>query len=326
MIDPFRILLSYHFYQAFPDMGPLLEKWFPDGVEVFADSGAYSALTQGSPIDVHSYGKWLVANKEHFCTYANLDEIGDGQASADGTWRNQRLLEDEYGLAPLPVFHTGEPWSALDRYLDSGYTYIALGGLVGKSRSGIMPWLVQCFRMGHGRAVFHGFGLTSIAPLAALPWYSVDSTAWAAGYRFATLPLFNPKTGRLVGVAMNNHAELFKFGWLIRKYGFDPADFTLDNYNRGRVCHLVALSWRDLEKYLRLRHGAIHVPGEEGPPGLRAYMAAAWAIDVLSEASADITAGLRLYLANGNIDDLSHGAGQHLDMTRATPWVKGSTT
>lgn len=98
----FRILLSYHYFRT-PELEPELRKHFGDGAlpEVFADSGAFSAMTQGAPVDVDEYARWLLRNKYLFRVYSNLDVVGDDDRSAEGTWANQRRLEDEYGLAPL---------------------------------------------------------------------------------------------------------------------------------------------------------------------------------------------------------------------------------
>lgn len=303
--DPFRCLISYHYFRG-EDMDALLGKHFGEHrPEVFADSGAFSAMTQGAPIDVREYGRWLVANRQHFRVYANLDVIGQDEASAAGTWENQRILEDEFGLAPVPVFHTNEPWSVLEDYMDRGYRYIALGGLVGKSRSGIMPWLVRCFQMAQGRAVFHGFGLTSWTPLAALPWYSLDSSSWGSGYRYGFLRLFDPRQGRIQQITLSDRAMVYRHAALIRSYGFSPADVLNPGTNhRELLCHISSLGWRAVETYLRQRHGPITIPGDDDAgAGAMLYCA-----DGSIQNLVDGAAGLRLYLADTNLNDLAAGA------------------
>ena len=109
------MLISYHYFKQ--PIEPMMTKWFPgEWPEIFADSGAYSALSQGVDIDIDVYAEWLKANRHLFFVYANLDVIGDGAIAAEATWANQRILED-HGLAPLPVFHAGEPLDALERLL-----------------------------------------------------------------------------------------------------------------------------------------------------------------------------------------------------------------
>lgn len=179
LITRLRVLLSYHYYKNV-DLDAVFQKHFDEPYpEVFADSGAYSAFTQAQHIDWRDYAKWLKRWSHLFSAAANLDVIGD----ADATRRNQEKLE-RAGLKPLPVFHTGEDWSYLDYYLDR-YSYIALGGMVPYmcSPKKIMPWIIQCFKRAKGKAVFHGFGATSWAVIRDLPWYSVDSSSWGKGFR-----------------------------------------------------------------------------------------------------------------------------------------------
>lgn len=316
MIDPFRCLISYHYFRDEP-MGPLLAKYFGEDTppEVFADSGAFSALTQGAPIDVRAYGRWLVENKHHFRVYANLDVIGQDEESAAGTWTNQQILEDEFGLSPLPVFHTNEPWSTLDHYMERGYRYIALGGLVGKSRAGIMPWLVECFRRAEGEAVFHGFGLTSWEPLAALPWYSLDSSSWGSGYRYGFLRLYDPDKRRIQQITLKDHRNVYRHAHLIRRYGFDPAALLdPDKSHREQLCHISAMGWREVESYLRQRHGTITIPGDTDAPSGPALYCADGSIQNLSDGAA----GLRLYLADTNLNDLATAA-RAITPTGGTP-------
>lgn len=324
--DTFRILLSYHYLRGVADFGAELHRWFGHvGMpELFLDSGAFSAATQGAPIDVDDYGAWLQRNNRWAVTYANLDVIGDDASSAAATWDNQKRLEERFGLHPLPVVHAGEPPAALDRYLEAGYRYIGLGGLVGRPPRTFMPWLVDAFRRARGVAVFHGFGVTSWLPLRALPFFSVDSSSWGSGYRYGIIRLWDDRAGRMVIFGL---PERFKHGALIRRYGFQPNDFDRDtvgaNQCRRNLAAVSALSWRAAEAWLRRRHGRIALPDgsdvgaglrwdnsdtdlsnlSHGADGLRLYVTDG-SFDNLA-AGAD---GLRLYLADTNIGDLSAGA------------------
>lgn len=105
--------------------------------------------------------------------YANVDVIGDPKR----TWIHQRRLES-MGLRPVPVLHFPTTMDWLRRYLDQGYEYIGLGGLVGKAgTTGARRWVSRCFQEG-GRGVrFHGFGVVNYKMLIRYPWYSVDSAA-----------------------------------------------------------------------------------------------------------------------------------------------------
>src|SRR5262252_3555390 len=94
----------------------------PPYPEVMADSGAFSAMTQGVPIDLDDYARWLLRYRHLFRVYVNLDVIRNAAA----TWENQLRLQEQYGLEPLPVFHVAEDWHWFDRYL-ARFPYIGLG-------------------------------------------------------------------------------------------------------------------------------------------------------------------------------------------------------
>ena len=83
------------------------------------------------------YMAWLRRWAHLFTTYVNLDVIGD----AAGTLVNQQRMEDA-GLAPVPVFHAGEPWEYLATYCER-YPYVALGGMVHSApEQAMLRWAV----------------------------------------------------------------------------------------------------------------------------------------------------------------------------------------
>ena len=90
------------------------------------DSGAFSVWNMGKTIDIYKYIEFIKENDIEI--YFNLDVIGD----VEGTKKNQKIMEDN-GLNPIPVFHYGEPFEYLDWLVEQGYTYIGIGGTVGKS-------------------------------------------------------------------------------------------------------------------------------------------------------------------------------------------------
>jgi hypothetical protein len=156
-------------------------------IDLFLDSGAFSAFTQGVSIDIQEYIQFIKENLQYLTVYANLDVIG----SPEGTYRNQLLMEEK-GLKPLPCFHYGEDPKWLLRYMKS-HDYIALGGMVPIANIALQQWLDEIFSNficgpdGIPKVKVHGFGMTSHDLLWRYPWYSVDSTSWVV-------------TGRLGGV------------------------------------------------------------------------------------------------------------------------------
>lgn len=163
-----------------------------DPVDLFIDSGAYSAFTQGVTIDIDEYIAFIKQYKSIISVYANLDVIGDPA----GTLGNQKRME-KAGLKPLPCFHYGEPIKYLRYYLDN-YDYLALGGMVPISTKDLGIWLDNIFANyicgpdGLPRVKIHGFGLTVLKLMLRYPWYSVDSTSWVVTGRLGAIYVPKP--------------------------------------------------------------------------------------------------------------------------------------
>lgn len=157
-------------------------------VDLFLDSGAFSAETQGAKIDIQEYIDFIKEHQDVIEVYANLDVIGDPV----GTWKNQKIME-RAGLSPLPTFHYGTDLKWLKRYLSTGYDYIALGGMVPISTPNLQLWLDDlfpnhlCDEAGMPVIKVHGFGLTSLRLMLRYPWWSVDSTSWVMTGRMGSI-------------------------------------------------------------------------------------------------------------------------------------------
>lgn len=260
-----RILLSYHYHRTLELERLVNEAYDGDAPDIFIDSGAFSAMTQGAKVDVKDYAAWVKANLPFITTYANLDVIMDGAA----TLKNQRLLEDECGLAPLPVFHVNEDFSYLDLYSEE-YDYIALGvaGMQTRKQE-LFRWLAACFRMAGDRAVFHGFGLTAWDIIYSFPWYSVDSASWGSGFLYGRVPLFDKDTGAFVNVAQSNRAEWHKARHTVSKLGYTIPE--LENGAYGTIAGVSALSYALAEEWVRGYRGNVPLQGKED--GLKIYLA-----------------------------------------------------
>jgi hypothetical protein len=133
--------------------------------------------------------------------YANVDAIPD----PDITWRNQKYLEGAHGLNPIPVVHYKTDLSWLKKYIDHGYEYIALGGLVGSADQDLCKrWLDRAFNIICNtkdrlpRVKTHGFGVTTYSLLLRYPWYSVDSTTWTKAGGFGTIWVPHRRRGKFV--------------------------------------------------------------------------------------------------------------------------------
>jgi hypothetical protein len=171
-------------------------------VELFLDSGAFSAWAKGAKIDLQDYIAFIKRHARAIDRYANLDVIGasqDGETNqqaseraAKATWDNQMTME-KAGLTPMPCYHYGEDIKWLNKYLDRGHKYIALGGMVPISTAQLIHWLDDLFggslanADGTPRVKVHGFGLTSLRLMLRYPWFSVDSTSWVLTSRMGSI-------------------------------------------------------------------------------------------------------------------------------------------
>lgn len=183
-------LESFHYIKS----GSALKNIRRDGVKIFLDSGAFSAFTLGTTIDMGRYCDFILQNDDIIARdngtkmIAPLDVIGGGPGefyaktkTAELSWKNQEEMERR-GTEPLPCFHYGEPWEYLDYYA-SKYDYIALGGLVRNDLFGLESWFRQVFERtcnpdGTPRIRFHAFSLTALQLMLKYPWHSVDSSTW----------------------------------------------------------------------------------------------------------------------------------------------------
>jgi len=167
-------------------------------VNLFLDSGAFSAKSKGASISLDEYILFIKENKPYIDVYANLDVIGDANAS----WENQKIME-KAGLSPLPVFHIEDDFKYLDKCLS--YDYFCLGGMAsGYTTQQRKAFLDKCFNIicntkdGLPKSKVHGFGMTSLDLMLRYPWYSVDSTSWVQTGRFGNVYVPKYRRGQYV--------------------------------------------------------------------------------------------------------------------------------
>ncbi|MGW7708284.1 hypothetical protein [Streptomyces sp. NPDC054771] len=288
----FKALCSYAFWRT-QNMRDFVGKLATPTNMIFGDSGAHTARTMGLHLTLEDYAAWCRRWDHQLTLYANLDVIGGPEA----TWRNQKRLEEVHGLEPIPVFHTGDPWEYLERYIDEGYTYIALGKLLGNPVKEVLPWIAKAFRIANGRAVFHGFGMTVWRALREFPFYSVDSSTWTSGFRFGVVKLFNTSTGTWTDFKMRDRAALLRNLDLVRAHHISPRSLaSRATYDRTEAAVLAAVAWRRAEEYIRARHGPITIPSGPHNPVTRGRPGPAPA------------AGLHLYLAEATTTNLYRAA------------------
>lgn len=179
----------------------------PKHINLFLDSGAFSAFTKNGIVDIQEYIAFIKKHQKYIDVYANLDVIGEdgknpNRVTAQKTLENQQIME-EAGLSPLPVYHFGEPTEYLDFYIEN-YGYLALGGLVGSTNEQLVKWLDSCFSYhicrpdGLPKVKVHAFGVTSLAIMLRYPWYSIDSTTWVVMGRNGKILVPRYKKGKWI--------------------------------------------------------------------------------------------------------------------------------
>ena len=186
------ILESYHYVyrQSFVD------KMRRDGVQIFLDSGAFSAFTMGVDVDLKAYCRYIQENGDIIekIDDAILASVLDGIGDPLKTYQNQLEMEKR-GVRPLPCFHYGEDERYLDYYV-ANYSYITLGGMVPISTPQLYHWLDRIWEnhltdgAGRPKVRVHGFGLTTMSLVERYPWFSVDSSSWVQTARTGGMMLY----------------------------------------------------------------------------------------------------------------------------------------
>jgi hypothetical protein len=146
-----------------------IEDYAPAFSRVLIDSGAYSELTTGKPIDLDAYMGWCERWVGKVDAIAGLDNIS-------GDWRRSLANFERFPIG-FPTFHDTDPDDLLDDLIpmarDRG-GWIGLG--LKPPRGGKENWVRDaCDRIPDDIHV-HGFALREYAHVARLD--SIDSTNW----------------------------------------------------------------------------------------------------------------------------------------------------
>jgi hypothetical protein len=220
-----------------------------NGHTLFLDSGAFSMYTQGVAVDLDKYASFVNKRTDLWDVVSNLDHIGAG--GEQKSYENQKYLESVIPNAKvIPVHHARDSDDWLLRYLDEGYDYIALGGMVPESTGYLLNWLDRIWDKylalpdGSARIKIHGFGLTRFDLMERYPWFSVDSTSWV-------------QTGMFGGILVDVDDRVYKIdvsNSSPSKKKRDKHFDTLDPVTHGYVVDYIQSLGFDMEK-LGLSYG-----------------------------------------------------------------------
>jgi hypothetical protein len=237
------VLISFWYYKqpaAVALVADAAKKCVADGnrPSIIIDSGAFSADTQGHNINVEEYADWLAgtampALKPYVTAVLNLDVLRNPTKSL----RNWLQLA-KHGHETIPVVHLGDNPATFTPYIDAGADYIALGAMVGRDATRKIRWAAHMFhylKNHYPHVRLHGLGIGGQKLVESLPWYSVDSSGFASGYRFARVKLYDPKRNTFNDLNLRDNRTLHKNGRLLRDtYGVTPQAISLDGVTNKR--------------------------------------------------------------------------------------------
>lgn len=201
------------------------ESLIPHFGEFMLDSGAFTFMENAKirlnwDEYIDRYADFIVRNNVRKFYELDIDSV----VGYDEVKRMRNRLEARTGRQCIPVWHSTR---GTDDFIgcSKDYSYIALGGIVGKewkpSHEKYMPWFIETAHK--NGAKIHGLGYTKLQKLSQYHFDSVDSTAWTTGNRFGYLYYFDGKTikkyerpiwkklGDLKKVALFNYGEWIKF-------------------------------------------------------------------------------------------------------------------
>lgn len=176
-----------------------------DGFELFVDSGAFSAWSQGAEVSLEDYVEFIKYHCGIVDHCINLDTLPAShtpwalEEAAQASWKNYQALH-ELGVPVLPVYHYGEDQKWLDLFCRET-DYVCLGGLVGVHYTDRVRWLDTTFARAkkiNPDIKLHGLGIGDLELMQRMPWYSVDSTSWLRVAAMGNLWIPKMQDGRFV--------------------------------------------------------------------------------------------------------------------------------
>jgi hypothetical protein len=240
-------LISFFYFGGTTDLDKLADSTGREGLQFFADSGAYSAHSRSAPVSLSEYAAWLRRWEHRLSHYINLDVKFDMEAGN----ANQAELE-RLGFTPAPVFHLGEPLDQL-RDLCDRYDFVTVGNIVNTMKRDAKLWglldLVHAIAAERGTGL-HGLGLSSWPLIRRWPWRSVDASSMGSGFRYGVVHLFDFHADRWRVFNAGEAHQWHRYGWLLREYGFDPAEFAGRDRKAQRVplLRLAGATWQKVDE------------------------------------------------------------------------------
>jgi hypothetical protein len=157
-----------HVLESFADVRVLMDRYRPTFASMILDSGAYSVLSTGKPIDLGAYADFALTHHAGYRWVASLDSIDGGP---DANIKNWEALKAR-GVDAVPTYHQGEPLSLLRDYCKSS-PRVGLG--FQRPIQHARRFLMEVFENVPAGHKIHGWAMTSYTDF---PFESVDSQTW----------------------------------------------------------------------------------------------------------------------------------------------------
>jgi hypothetical protein len=247
---------------------------------LFIDSGAFTAWTKKTNVDIISYTDFCLQNIHIIDYIANLDVIpgefgkknltaSEIDYSAKQGWKNYEYMIKR-GIPKeklIHIFHQDEDFKWLERMVDT-MPYIGLSPANDRTREEKIMWLDKCMdyvldEKGFPIVKFHGFAVTSLAIILRYPWFCMTDKHTILTKR-GWLGRSEIKKGDYVLTFNNGKSEwkpvqkvhVFDVdNCIIRKYsGRFASEITLNHKwmvktTRGRENQNTAWEWRETQDF-----------------------------------------------------------------------------
>jgi len=239
-----NVLVSYHYLQG--QEHPLVKEYRKMYNLLYLDSGAFSANTGKSKIDVHEYLQYLNLNGKPFDVTFNLD---DNFSDPEHNWQNQVYLEKHLSKGiekPVPVLHDAQdPFAEFERYY-ADYPYVAIG-----SNRNVAKNFFKKVKGKYPRLKVHLFGNLSGEMLLKYRPYSADSAFFVHTSKFGVIYYWDPQEKKEYPIDLGErekNVEVRVEGW--RRI------YKTKKKKQGNVPHFSKFKYRGkLEKFLRHTFG-----------------------------------------------------------------------
>ena len=221
-----NMLISFHYFKSFDTFLEYTENWLPENLII--DSGAFSVWTAKGTIDIDEYIAFCKTvqikvkqyNEEKKAKtnvyFVNLDVLPgnygripsatEREESASKGWENMIYITHA-GIRVIPVYHQHEDIRWLKRMM-TFTDYIGISPANDASQKSKQVFLSNVFAITKADVKTHGFAVTSLDTLLKFPFYSGDSSSWAAGGRYARIPVF--KGGKFSSVEFKDKTQVSK--------------------------------------------------------------------------------------------------------------------